>query len=335
MKILLYLIIVAATGWAGWFCYPDVRNWMAERIEARKTEEQKRIESAVNKAKQDERVDPGTGGSKAGALLASLANKQPAGANPSLPPPPGGAKPAESGTKPTVSTPPPAPVDEIDARYPMPTFKTIEEITKEWSAIPSKAFTNGRKVKTKVPLAFDVPAGKVELPAGSDARAVGMVAGMLIVMREGDNTSRIQVPLANTDLKETLTALYEKYKDYRRNLVIKQREHARALKARSNGASEEQMKAAGPKPEVRAGGVIPIMLASLQEKKLVELKPENITSWGNLDYEDVGGTVYWTGTVQCMVENALFGPQPTEVMALIKDNKVVKWIYTGSREEVQ
>ena len=113
------------------------------------------------------------------------------------------------------------------------------------------------------------------------------------------------------------------------------RERARALKARSNGANEEQMKLAGPKPEVRAGGVVPIMMESLQAGKLTELKANNITAWGALDFEEVDGTVYWTGTVQCTVDNALFGPQPTEVMALIKDNKIIKWIYTGSREEVQ
>ena len=77
------------------------------------------------------------------------------------------------------------------------------------------------------------------------------------------------------------------------------------------------------------------MMESLQSGSLTELKAGNITSWGSLDFEDVDGTVYWTGSVQCTVDNALFGPQPTEVMALMKDNKVVKWIYTGSREDVQ
>jgi hypothetical protein len=117
--------------------------------------------------------------------------------------------------------------------------------------------------------------------------------------------------------------------------VVAQREHARSVKEHANGASEDQMKLAGPKPEVRPGGVIPIMLASIDELKLKELKANAITSWGSLNFEMVEGAPYWTGTVQCTVENALFGPTQTEVMALIKDNKVVKWLFTGSREEVQ
>lgn len=334
MKFLLYLVVIAATAWAGWFSHPRVTAWMAERIDARKAEQEKEIAAAVSKAADNGPSNSSPGSkttTRASDLLANLSGKPADPANPSgagTPPPTTPNAPP----KPTIPVAA-APVDEIDARYPMPTFKTIEQITKDWSAIPFRAFP--RKVKTKVPLTFEGAVGKIELPAGSEARAAAMVAGMLIVMREGDDTTRIEVPLANTDLKEKLTDLYERYKNFHRDRVIKQREHARALKARANGASDEQMKLAGPKPEVRAGGVIPIMMESLQSSKLTELKPENVTSWGSLNYEEVDGTVYWTGTVQCTVENALFGPQPTEVMALMKDNKVVKWIYTGSREPVQ
>lgn len=330
MKFLFYIACIAAAGWAGWQFHPNIVKEMQARIDERKAEEAKESASTASNAQR-----PGGNSGKPGDLLAQLRTPQLNGGDtgkPTLLPNTGSAPPSNPGTVARPEPPKPA-VDEIDARYPMPTFKSIEEITKEWSAIPSRAFP--KKIKTKVPLTFDAPAGKVELPAGSDATAGGMVAGMLIVMREGDQSSRIQVPLANTDLKENLTSLYEKYKDYRRNLVMKQREHARALKARSNGASEDQMKLAGPKPEVRPGGVIPIMLASIEALKLTELKASSITAWGALDFEEVDGTVYWTGTVQCTVENPLFGPQPTEVMALMKDNKVVKWIYTGSREPVQ
>ncbi len=334
MKFILYIAVIAATAWAGWYSHQFIAPWMQERIATRKTAEEKKINSAINEAAQKDRLTS-DGRSKAGSLFQEISKVQPNPTNPgtvaSTTPAPVNPADAPAHTKPVTT--PTGPVDEIDARYPMPNFKTIEEITKEWSAIPSRAFP--RPVKTKVALTFDAPAGKVELPADSKALAAGMVAGMLVVMRDKDDPSRIQVPLANTDLKETLTALYERYKDYHRNRIIKQREHARAAKARSNGANDEQMKLAGPKPEVRAGGVIPIMMAALQDGKLTELKASSITSWGELNFEDVGGTIYWTGTVQCTVENALFGPQPTEVMALIKDNKVVKWIYTGSREEVQ
>jgi hypothetical protein len=332
MKLVLYILVIAFTGWVGWFCQPEIYNWMKGRLETRKAAEDAKLASALNKTKQEA---DGTGGKNFNAaVLDALINRNPA------PPQTGGTGTSTSPGKTSASAstapspdPAPAPVDEIEARYPLPKFRTIEEITKEWSAIPSRAFP--RKIKTKVDLNFDTPAGKVNLPTGSEARAAGMVAGMLIVMRLEDENPRIQVPLANTDLKETMTTLYEQYKEYRRNIVLKERTAARERKSKSNGATEQEMALAGPRPDVRAGGVVPIMMDDILTGKYTELKASSITSWGNLAFEEVEGTKYWTGTLQVTVENPLFGPQPTEVMALIKDNKVVKWIYTGSREPVQ
>ena len=334
MKFIFYIVIIAASAWAGWYFYPSIHDGMQARIEERKKEKEKMLIAARDQAAQEIRVSP-NGTSPAIAMLEALKGKQPgtgeSSSNPGSNPP----KPGEVANTKPPETPKVAAVDEIEARYPMPNFKTIEEITKDWTTIPSRAFP--RKVKTKVPLTFDAATGKTELPMGSEATAAGMRAGagILIVMREGDDTTRVDVPLANTDLKESLTALYERYKEYHRKRVIAQREHARTLKERPNGANEAQMKLAGPKPEVRAGGIVPIMLASIDELKLKELKASAISSWGPLNFEEVGGIVYWTGTVQCTVDNALFGPTQTEVMALMKDNKVVKWLFTGSREEVQ
>ena len=144
------------------------------------------------------------------------------------------------------------------------------------------------------------------------------------------------MPLANTDLKETLTVLFEKYKKYKTDQVLGQRERARSLKARANGASEAEMAAAGPKPSREAsGGVIPAMLQSLRDKQIKETTEDRIIAWGDLNVEQINGGTFWTGTIQCTVDNAIFGPTPTELMALIRDDKVVKWLYSGSKEEVQ
>lgn len=335
MKAILFILLCALAAWGGWAAYPSMRRTADEKVAARKAEQEKLEQTIRNRTLQDSRLDPKTGTSQAASLLASLNNGTPQ----ITPSTPGGPALPGPGTAPTPgagSTAPAAPVgpkDEMETRYPMPTFKPIEEITKEWTSIPSRAFP--RKVKTKVPVIFEAASGKVELPSGSDARAVGMVQGMLIIMREGDESTRIQVPLANTDLKETLTSLYEKFKEYKRNVVIKQREHARAVKANANGATDDQMKLAGGKPSQDSGGVVSIMLDSIRALKLTELKENSITSWGEINFEMIDGQPYWTGTVQCMVENAIFGPQPTEVMALMRNGKVVKWIYSGSREDVQ
>ncbi|HWB05007.1 MAG TPA: hypothetical protein VG796_18400 [Verrucomicrobiales bacterium] len=336
MKLIFYIVLIAASAFCGWHFYPGIYDGMQEKIDGRKKEKEKIAAAAAKeKPKETNLPDGATGSSPAIAMLDALKGKpaDPA-ANAKTTPEPAPGGPAVANTKP--APPPTGPVDEIEARYPMPNFKTIEEITKDWTNIPSRAFP--KKIKTKVALTFDSSAGKVELAPGADINAVGMLrpnSGILVVMREGDDVTRVDVPLGNTDIKEYLSGLYERYKEYHRKRVVGQRERARALKERANGASEEQMKLAGPKPEVRAGGVIPVMLESIDQLGLKELKANAITAWGGLNFEEVDGTVYWTGTVQCTVENAIFGPTQTEMMALIKDGKVVKWLYTGSKEEVQ
>lgn len=340
MKVILFLLFSAAAFWFGWQTYPSLqkaaeKGRLALADEAEKLRKQTRGELIA-----ESRRDPATGKTKAESLFPETPKPAaPSAASLTIPSPGAPAAPGTvaANTPAAAATPanpaPAAAMDEMERRYPMPQFKTIEEITKEWTSIPYKAFP--RKVKTKVPVMFDVTAGKVELPAGSEARAVAMTQGMLVLMKEGDDTARTMVPLANTDLKETLVSLYEKFKEYKRNTVIKQREHARAVKANANGATEDQMKLAGPKPKQDGGGVVGIMFDSIRSGKYTELKENAITSWGEINFEMIDGKPYWTATLQCMVENAIFGPQPTEVMALIRDNRVEKWIYTGSREEVQ
>jgi hypothetical protein len=334
MKYVFALILIAAAFAGGWHFYPDIQKDMKNVIADRTKKREANEDRIRNQTLQDQRKEVAKDTDRLLAQATQNAGGPTANGGKTIPNPALNPAGGTKTTAPAVAvTTPAAPADEIEAKYPMPTFKTVEEITKDWTSIPSRAFP--RPVTTKVPITFEVGNGNVVLPEGSKVRALAMVGGLLMLAREGDENNRVQVPLANTDLKEFLTQKYEEWKNYRRDMIIKQRERARGLKAKANGASEAQMTAAGPKPEVRPGGVIPVMMDDLMTRKLTELKANAITSWGDLNYEEIDGKPYWTGTVQCTVENALFGPQPTEVMALIKDNKVVKWMYTGSREEVQ
>jgi hypothetical protein len=336
MKFLLNLVLIAGALLLGWSVYPSMKGNMDASIKAKFTEQSKyeaylRTQANPDRDKGPSGVSAATG---AGALLATIKNSAPAkpvSADGEPEPTTAPAQPAMAATAP--ETPAASPADSIEARYPMPKHRTIEEVTKEWSTIPSRAFP--RAVKTKVALTFDIDGKKVSLAADATARAVGMVQGMLVVMPENNNSARQLVPLANTDLKETLTALYEKFKAYKDNLVIKQRDRARALLARGSDATAAQLKLAGPKPEQAADRTVPLMLESLRGGRLKELKEANITEWQELQFEEVDGTVYWTGTVACNVESAFFGATPTEIMALMKDGKLIKWVYTGSKEEVQ
>lgn len=333
MKIVFNLLIVAVAVMAGWFFHPKLYKLMEDR--KAHSAKQRSLELAA--AIKEMGMVPKNGSGAAGA--------------PAAPPPPSAASQlaeslrsgsSSSGTLPgapskILSTPaPPKPavaqVDEIEAKYPLPQFREITDITKDWTSIPSRAFP--RQVKTLTAINLEGPSGRVPLPENSDALAMGMTQGMLVIMKSRSDPARSLVPLANTNLKETLTKLYDEYKAYKTSQVMKQRERARALKSRANGATDAEMAAAGPRPKVEAGGVVTAMIASLRAKEIKEVQENRITAWGEINLEKIDGKDYWTGTIQCDVDNAIFGPIPTEIMALIRDDKVVKWLYSGSKEEV-
>ncbi|RYD35622.1 MAG: hypothetical protein EOP86_07985 [Verrucomicrobiaceae bacterium] len=336
MKIVLNLLIAALAAGAGWYFHPDVVKWMAERKAADKKAFQQSVDNAVAERRKSGSGNSGGDSPKrdvssaASELAASLRKSQPetSPTAPSSTPPTGQGNGSPGGTAAAAPS-----ADGLEARYPLPNFKPIEEITKDWSSIPSRAFP--RTVKTLVPVSFEGANGKIQLPENSDALAIGMTQGMLVLMRNREDPSKSLVPLANTDLKQSLTMLYDKFKAYKTEEVMKQREHARQQKARANGATPAELAAAGPRPHVDDKGVVPAMMKSLKAKEIKETTADRVTSWGEVHIEEVNGKTWWVGTVQCTVDNAIFGPIPTELLALIRDDKVVKWLYSGSREEVQ
>ena len=332
MKIVFNLAMVALTVIAGWLSHPSLIKSMEASKEFAARQHAAEIAAAVKQVISSSPPAPGSEASEAPSAARQLADamrRTPAATPPD--PTPGTENPQSTNAKPqpTAATP----VDEIELKYPLPVFKDISEITKDWSSIPSRAFP--RTVKTLVALNLESPSGKVPLPANSEALAVGMAQGMLVLMKSRSEPAKSLVPLANTDLKETLSALYEKYKTYKIAQVMKQRERIRGFKARGNEGSAAELAAAGPKPKVDSGGVIPSMLESLRAQQITETSEDRITGWGDLHVEQINGSSYWTGTIQCIVDNAIFGPTPTELMALIRDGKVIQWLYSGSKEEVQ
>jgi hypothetical protein len=341
LKVIFNLLVVALTVMAGWYSHPGLLKWMEESKARGKNARAAEIAAAVQAATGNA---PAQGSSSGGTLSARQLVEQMRKNSPSpnsLPQlPTGSAQTGNDGGTGTGMAGSPAPAstpvvaqDEFELKYPMPVFKEISEITKDWTMIPSRAFP--RPVKTLVAINLEGPNGKVPLPEQSPALAVAMTQGMLVLMKNREDPARSLVPLANTDLKTTLTALYEKYKAYKIDLVMKQRERARKIKANANGATDTELTAAGPKPKVESGGIITAMVESLRFKQITETTEERITAWGDLNIEEFEGKSYWTGTIQCTVDNAIFGPTPTELMALIRDDKVVKWLYSGSKEEVQ
>ena len=89
----------------------------------------------------------------------------------------------------------------------------------------------------------------------------------------------------------------------------------------------------GKIPKRGNDGRVKLMVSSLMGGEVSEIKLNEISHWGPIRYEILDGQPYWTGTVTYNT-TSLFGTFPTEAMALMRNDKVIDWLYTGSLEEV-
>lgn len=320
MKFLIFLLVAVIAAAAGYFLHPTVykavEKLRPERRVIVQTVEEKKAEAARIAAAPKHSIDDTK------KLMDKIRGTM--DTNPGA-----GAPVVAAETKPVKSD------DEIDRKYPMPTLRTIEEITKNWTTVPATAFP--RKVKSTLPIDFQMAAGKTTLPPGSEIVALGLDNGMMTVSRSLDNPLKSVVTLASTDFQETMTRLYKAYVDKRTNDVMKSRENARY--ARDNPAPppppvDEQAKIAGARPAFDGDGKVAEMVASIGAKDVTEFKLSNIQSWGPVEFQMDGGKGYWVCTIVVRM-STMFGEVDTEVSAFMANGRVTKWIYAGSKEPVQ
>jgi len=79
-----------------------------------------------------------------------------------------------------------------------------------------------------------------------------------------------------------------------------------------------------------AGGYV-VMLKSIASGQVTEIKTNKIKRWGSVRALMFDGEPYWSATVN-YPSTSMFGTFDTEGMALIRGNRVVHWLYTGSGE---
>ncbi len=319
MKYLIALLIIAIAAVAGFFVQPRIytagESLRPKKIIVEKTVKEKEADAARAKASV-----PNHDTGKVQDLLAQIRNGPTPGDTPPAP---------QEGPKSTSAD------DEIERKYPMPKIRAIEEITKNWTTVPSTAFP--RKVKSTLPIDFQIAAGKTTLPPGSELVAFSLEGGMMSVARGESDPLKVTVSLASTDFQEMMTRLYNKYVDKRVADVKKAREAA--LYERDHPAPppppvDEQAKLAGVKPAFDGNNQVPAMMASIAAKEVTEFKSSNITDWSPPEFAMDGGKGYWVVKIGVEI-STMFGMQPTEIQAFINNGKVVKWIYAGSKEPVQ
>ena len=250
---------------------------------------------------------------------------------------------------------PPETVDPIAKRYPMPVFKPIEELVGNWNEVPPSAFPRDITVNTKAKYVIAGGAGSRTTPAGSKAVALALTAGQLVISPRRESTIRGRIPVDDTTFKNELAAAYDQYKQRKRQEVTEQRKRARTLAANdpapaapsagtggvtiqrgskpSRALLAEYEAKIGPMPKRSADGTVALMVQSIRSGDVSEINPREISHWGPVRYELVDRQPYWTGTVTYKT-TSLFGTFDTEAMALMRNGKVVSWVYTGSLEEV-
>jgi hypothetical protein len=220
-----------------------------------------------------------------------------------------------------------------EGEFVAPVFPPIEEAVKNWTAIPPSAFP--RQVKLKRDLQLQMKIGNstaaTQVKAGGSIYAVGQEGTDLLVSPTNSSPMRGKVALDDTDLKEMLTEVYERWKVARTETLRRAHEFklAAAERAKNAPAPTAGATASNDQPARDADGTYPLLLASMKSGQVTEIKPENIKEWGEPQMTDG----VWTVIVKYETQT-MFGKFETEAQATIKNGRVEKWIYTGSGEVV-
>lgn len=253
---------------------------------------------------------------------------------------PGMKKPPETPVNPHLD-----PEDsEIAKRYPMPKFKSIDHAVGNWNAIPPSAFPRQITLKKPVKIVLAGGVGSATIPANSKVFALGARGGVVTVGRTNTASARGQVGINDTNFKEILSTEFNAWKKNQEQIVLNKRERYRNVMAQTKAAKTStpsrnesgqlaNEKELGKKPAQNSDGSVPLMLASLKRKDVTEIKPDIISSWGPVIREEVDGEAYWTSTVG-YITVSMFGELNTEAQALMRNEKVIRWIYTGSGDSV-
>lgn len=236
------------------------------------------------------------------------------------------------------AAPPPAaaqaPRTEANGFTP-PSFDPIEVLTANWSKIPPSAFP--RPVTLLKDALFKMSVGGSTIKAGAKAIALSLNGSQLTLAPTETSTARATLPMDDTDLKASITEGYERWKIAR--VTALRRLHERKLAEATSGGSSAPITAApgsvdpAGKPVAAVDGSYPLLIAHLKSGAVTELLAENIRTWSDAAPFTHEGKPAWSVKVNAEV-NTLFGLQPVEIMAVVRDGRVEGWYYTGTGEPV-
>ena len=228
---------------------------------------------------------------------------------------------------PAAAPKPPASADD----FVPPAIATIEEATKNWTAIPERAFPRSVVLKQAVEIKMSVGSG--QLAAGTSAIALAAHQGVLTVAPSEGSTARGSIAVTATDFPDQIHSAYDTWKAHRIALARKGWEARRQnASAGAAVATADQLDPAG-KPLANSDGSYGLLLESMKRGQVNEITPQKILRWGQPRTGQVDGQPGWLIDVEFNTMT-LFGPFDVQAQAQILNGRLVRWIYTGSGEEV-
>lgn len=310
MKGIFVLILAAAVGYVAYqYVYPPLAEAM--KFEKHKPKKQ---EVAVVEAPKPKVAPP-----------------QPANVKPKPEPMPEAPKPAPVPAMPEA--PKPEPPKPKEGEFVAPEFPPIDVVVQNWTAIPKSAFPRPVKMKKDLDLKMKIgnSSASTKIKAGGQIVAMSQDGLTLVVAPTETSPMRGKVNIDDTDLKQVLTDVYERWKVARLATLKRAHEFKLANAERAKNAPEAPAGAAASndKPARNPDGTYPLLLASMKSGQVTEIKPDSIKEWGEPQLVDGKWTVIVKYETQTM-----FGKFDTEAQAQIKNGKVEKWVYTGSGEVV-
>lgn len=269
------------------------------------------------------------------------------------PPPPPEPEPMPEPPKPEPPPPPPPPPAPVMADtglgemkpkvdedgFELPIFETIEELTKNWTAIPASAFSSPRQVTLKKPVSFELIIGNnrigSQVPAGGTAYSVaaGAQPGTIVVAPSPEAKARTQVNIDDTNLKDVLSDGYERWKVQRTAALKRAWLRAKNAPLMAANAANANAPIDTAKPTKAADGTYKVLLDSMSAGDVTEVTPSSISKWEDPVEEEIDGKKYWT-IVVTYTTKTMFGDFTTHAKALIYNGRVEKWIYRDSGEVV-
>ncbi|MCB1227930.1 MAG: hypothetical protein KDK99_19085 [Verrucomicrobiales bacterium] len=235
---------------------------------------------------------------------------------------------------PMVEEPKPEPKKPSADEFVPPEYPPIEVVVDNWAKIPPSAFPRAIKVKKQFEFKIKVGSGTASsiFEPGQQVYAISQSGPQLTVSPSETSPARGQIAMEETDLQQVLTDVYEKWKVWRTETLRRAWEFRKNAANRAVAGGGKAVKG-DEKPEKNSDGAYPILLASMAAGEVTEIKPDNIKSYGDALRENIDDQEYWTILVTYETVT-MFGKFEAEAQARIKNNKVQKWVYTGSGEVV-